>query len=339
MEAAQCIVKNPVTEQAQLKKVSTPGVKTIEDLCAFLHLEPEQTCKAVVYQKNEDDGYVVVFIRGDLEVNETKLRNLLKTEIHPAAQITQESGLVPGSIGAVGLNDKIQAVFDRSMEGIRCTVCGANEDGYHLTGVSLERDLKQKPEFFDVAKAVEGGVCPACGKPHLRISRGIEVGNIFQLGDKYTRSMEMQYLDREGKLQYPIMGCYGIGVGRLAAAVCEVRHDDYGPIWPMAIAPWQVQLCALKAVDAQVKETAEKLYDELTKAGIEVIFDDRSVSAGVMFSDADLLGVPLRLVVSPKTCKKGIVEFSARDKSFKEDLLPEAVCQAVKEKIQQMMVD
>ena len=108
----------------------------------------------------------------------------------------------------------------------------------------MERDLKQKPEFFDVAKAVEGGVCPACGKPHLRISRGIEVGNIFQLGDKYTRSMEMQYLDREGKLQYPIMGCYGIGVGRLAAAVCEVRHDDYGPIWPMAIAPWQVQLCA-----------------------------------------------------------------------------------------------
>ena len=339
MEAAQCIVKNPVTEQAQLKKVSTPGVKTIEDLCAFLHLEPEQTCQAVVYHKKEDDGYVVVFIRGDLEVNETKLRNLLKTEIHPAAQITQESGLVPGSIGAVGLNDKIQSVFDRSMEGIRCTVCGANEDGYHLTGVSLERDLKQKPEFFDVAKAVEGGVCPACGKPHLRISRGIEVGNIFQLGDKYTRSMEMQYLDREGKLQYPIMGCYGIGVGRLAAAVCEVRHDDYGPIWPMAIAPWQVQLCALKAVDAQVKETAEKLYDELTKAGIEVIFDDRSVSAGVMFSDADLLGVPLRLVVSPKTCKKGIVEFSARDKSFKEDLLPEAVCQAVKEKIQQMMVD
>ena len=332
-------VENRQTAQAELKKVATPGVKTIEDLCAFLGVEPEQTCKAVVYQKNEDDSYVVVFIRGDLEVNETKLRNLLQAEIHPAAQITQESGLVPGSIGAVGLNDQIKVVFDRSMEGIQCTVCGANKDGYHFTGVCLERDLAEKPAFFDVAKAFAGGICPACGKPHLRISRGIEVGNIFQLGDKYTRSMGMQYLDREGKLQYPIMGCYGIGVGRLAAAVCEVRHDDYGPIWPMAIAPWQVHICALKAVDAKVKETAETLYDELTKAGIEVIFDDRPVSAGVMFSDADLLGVPLRLVVSPKTCKKGIVEFSARDKSFKEELLPEAVVDAIREKIQQLLAD
>lgn len=337
MEAAQCIVQNPETKQVPLQKVATPNVKTIEELCNFLHIPAEQTCKAVVYQKNEDDSYVVVFIRGDLEVNETKLRNHLQAEIHPAAQITPESGLVPGSIGAIGLSDQIQAVFDRSMEGVSCTVCGANEDGFHFTGVSLTRDLPEKPAFFDVAKALEGGVCPVCGKPSLRVSRGIEVGNIFQLGEKYTRAMGMQYIDREGRLQYPIMGCYGIGVGRLAAAVCEVRHDDYGPIWPMAIAPWQVEICALKAVDPQVKETAETLYAELSKAGVEVLFDDRPVSAGVMFSDADLLGVPLRLVVSPKTCKKGIVEFSARDKSFKEELLPEAVSQAVREKIQLMI--
>lgn len=339
MEAAQCIVRNPAIEQAALQKIPTPGVKTIEELCAFLHIQPEQTCKAVVYQKNEDDSYVVVFIRGDLEVNETKLRNLLKTEIHPAAVITADSGLIPGSIGAAGLSETVRTVFDRSMEGVQSTVCGANEDGFHLTGVSLERDLAEKPEFFDVAKAFEGGVCPACGKPHLRVSRGIEVGNIFQLGDKYTKSMGMQYLDREGNLQYPIMGCYGIGVGRLAAAVCEVRHDHFGPIWPMAIAPWQVHLCALKAVDQQVRETADTLYDALTKAGIEVIFDDRPVSAGVMFSDADLLGVPLRLVVSPKTCAKGIVEFSARDKSFREELAAEAVVDAVKAKITQMLAD
>lgn len=337
MEAAQCIVQNPETEQVPLQKVATPNVKTIEELCNFLHIPAEQTCKAVVYQKNEDDSYVVVFIRGDLEVNETKLRNHLQAEIHPAAQITPERGLVPGSIGAVGLSDQIQAVFDRSMEGVLCTVCGANEDGFHFTGVSLTRDLPEKPAFFDVAKALEGGVCPVCGKQSLRVSRGIEVGNIFQLGEKYTRAMGMQYIDREGRLQYPIMGCYGIGVGRLAAAVCEVRHDDYGPIWPMAIAPWQVEICALKAVDPQVKETAETLYAELSKAGVEVLFDDRPVSAGVMFSDADLLGVPLRLVVSPKTCKKGIVEFSARDKSFKEELLPEAVSPVVREKIQLMI--
>lgn len=339
MEAAQCIIKNSETEQSPLQKCSTPGVKTIEDLCAFLHIQPEQTCKAVVYQKNEDDSYVVVFIRGDLEVNETKLRNLLKAEIHPAAVITESSGLIPGSIGAVGLPETAEAVFDRSMEGVQCTVCGANEDGFHLTGVSLERDLAEPPVFFDVAKAFEGGICPACGKPHLRVSRGIEVGNIFQLDDKYTKSMGMQYLDREGKLQYPVMGCYGIGVGRLAASVCEVRHDDYGPIWPMAIAPWQVHLCALKAVDPQVRETADALYAGLTKAGVEVIFDDRPVSAGVMFSDADLLGVPLRLVVSPKTCARGIVEFSARDKSFREELAPEAVVDAVTAKIAQMLAE
>lgn len=337
MEAAQCIVTKPETALAELNRVPTPGVKTIEELCSFFNIRPEQTCKAVVYQKNEDDSYVAVFLRGDLEVNETKLRNLLKTEIHPAAQITAESGLVPGSIGAVGLSEQVQAVFDRSMEGVQCTVCGANEDGCHLTGVSLARDLAEPPEFFDVAKAIEGGVCPACGEPHLRISRGIEVGNIFQLGDKYTTSMGMQYLDREGRLQYPLMGCYGIGVGRLVASVCEVRHDNYGPVWPMAIAPWQVHICALKAVDPQVRAAAETLYEELMNAGVEVILDDRPVSAGVMFSDADLLGVPLRLVVSPKTCAKGMVEFSARDKAFREELKPEAVTAAVRDQIRQLL--
>lgn len=339
MEAAECVIQNPVTEPAPLQKIATPGVKTIDELCAFLHIRPEQTCKAVVYQKDSDGRYVVVFIRGDLEVNETKLRNLLGAEIRPAAQITPESGLTPGSIGAIGLGNQIQVVFDRSMEGIQCTVCGANEDGYHLTGVSLERDLPEKPVFSDVAKALEGGICPVCGKPHLQIRRGIEVGNIFQLGDKYTRPMGMQYLDRDGKLQYPLMGCYGIGVGRLAAAVCEVRHDDYGPIWPMAIAPWQVHICALKAADPQVKGTAEKLYQMLTGAGVEVILDDRPVSAGVMFSDADLLGVPLRLVVSPKTCAKGMIELAARDKTFREEIVPEAALQAVQERIQSALAN
>ena len=339
MEAAECVIQNPAAEPAPLQKIATPGVKTIDELCAFLHLRPEQTCKAVVYQKDADGQYVAVFIRGDLEVNETKLRNLLKAELHPATQISEDSGLTPGSIGAIGLSDRIQVVFDRSMEGIPCTVCGANEDGYHLTGVSLERDLPEKPVFFDVAKALEGGICPVCGQPHLQIRRGIEVGNIFQLGEKYTRPMGMQYLDREGKLQYPLMGCYGIGVGRLAAAVCEVRHDDYGPIWPMAIAPWQVHICALKAADPQVKKTAEELYAQLSRAGVEVIFDDRPVSAGVMFSDADLLGVPLRLVVSPKTCARGIVELAARNKAFREEIAPEAALQAVQAKIQSALAE
>lgn len=179
-----------------------------------------------------------------------------------------------------------------------------------------------------------------CGKPVLTVKRGIEVGNIFQLGTKYTKSMNMTYVDEKGESHYPIMGCYGIGVGRLAASVCEVRHDDYGPIWPMSIAPWQVHLCAVRADDEQVREKADELYSALMQAGVEVIYDDRSVSAGIMFSDADLLGVPLRLVVSPRNNKQGVCELVSRDKSFDLRLPLDDVkecVKAIKEKIAQML--
>ncbi len=179
----------------------------------------------------------------------------------------------------------------------------------------MERDVIGA-EYHDFAKIAEGGICPHCGKPSIHISRGIEVGNIFQLGDKYTRSMGMTYIDQEGETQYPLMGCYGIGVGRLAAAVCEVHHDEFGPIWPMAIAPWQVHLCAVRSDNEEVKARADALYSALLEHGVEVIYDDRRVSAGVMFSDADLLGVPVRAVISPRNLKDGILEIAARDKSF-----------------------
>ena len=187
---------------------------------------------------------------------------------------------------------------------------------YHFTGLDMDRDVPSA-EFHDFAKIQVGGICPCCGKKAITISRGIEVGNIFQLGTKYTKSMGMIYTDSEGNTQHPIMGCYGIGVGRLAAAICEVHHDDYGPIWPISIAPWQVHLCAVRSDDAEVKAYAEKLYDELKSRGVEVIYDDRNISAGVMFSDADLLGVPYRVIVSPRNMKQNIVEISSRDKSFK----------------------
>ena len=319
MEAAECIVHNEAVPEQPLTKVATPGVKTIEDLCQFAHITAQQTAKAVVYQRNEDDSYVIAFVRGDLEVNETKLRNFLGCEIHPALDIDPESGICPGSIGPLGLPEGVTVVFDRSLKGCAMLYCGANEDGYHFGGLSMERDLPGA-ELVDIAKAVSGGICPVCGRPHLRISRGVEVGNIFQLGTKYTKSMEMTYLDEKGERQYPIMGCYGIGVGRLAASVCEAHHDDYGPIWPMSIAPWQVEVCALNPNKGDVQEKGDALYQQLQDAGVEVLYDDRTVSAGSMFSDADLLGSPLRLVVSPKTCSKGVVEFSARDKSFRKDI-------------------
>ena len=316
MEAAPCIAHGEAGEVAALEKVATPGVKTIEDLCEFLKIPATSTCKAVVYQENLTDRYVVAFLRGDLDINETKLRNYLKAEIHPA-DITPESGLAAGFIGPKGLPEGVKVVYDSSLEGVNWFATGANEADFHYTGFNIPREMGEV-EYVDVAKAYDGGVCPVCGHKSIYTSRGIEVGNIFQLGTRYTEAMDMTYVDADGSLKHPIMGCYGIGVGRLAAAVCEAHHDDYGPIWPMSIAPWHVHLCSLRADNPEVAETSQRLYDELTKRGVEVIWDDRPVSAGVMFSDADLFGVPVRVVVSPKGLKNGTIEISSRDKSMQE---------------------
>ena len=334
MEAAESIIENTRDAESQpLAEVHTPNIHTIEDICEFLHTPQDKSCKAVVYQRNHDDSYVVVFIRGDLDINETKLTNFLGCDIHPAV-ITPECGLNAGYIGPVGLPEGMTVLFDRSLQNTNNLSCGANKE--HYTGLDIDRDCKNV-EYHDFAKIIEGGICPSCGKKHITISRGIEVGNIFQLGTKYTKSMGMTYLDKDGSTQTPIMGCYGIGVGRLAASVCEAHHDDYGPIWPMAIAPWQVHICAVRADDAEVKEKADALYEELQKRGVEVIYDDRAVSAGVMFSDADLLGIPLRVIVSPRNLKDGVIEISARDKSFSEKLNPADVADRIQEKIAELM--
>ncbi len=330
MEAADCIVHNdPDEAMAPLEKVATYDNKTIEDVCSFLHGSAEKSAKAVVYQRNEDDSYVLVFVRGDLEVNETKLRNYLKAEVHPAVEI-DHAGLVAGAIGPVNPAKGITVVYDRSLIGARNLICGANEEGYHFTGLNMDRDVPNA-EYVDVAKATVGGVCPKCGKHSLTIKNGIEVGNIFQLGRRYTESMGMTYDDEKGNRVNPIMGCYGIGVGRLMASVCEEHHDQYGPVWPISIAPWEIEICALRADQAYVKEEANKLYKSLMDEGYEVLFDDRTVSAGFMFSDADLLGSPVRIVISPKTLDRGVVEIVTRDKTIKEDVPLECAMQRTKE--------
>lgn len=330
MEAADCIVHNdPDEAMAPLEKVATYDNKTIEDVCSFLHGSAEKSAKAVVYQRNEDDSYVLVFVRGDLEVNETKLRNYLKAEVHPAVEI-DHVGLVAGAIGPVNPAKGITVVYDRSLIGARNLICGANEEGYHFTGLNMDRDVPNA-EYADVAKATVGGVCPKCGKHSLTIKNGIEVGNIFQLGRRYTESMGMTYDDEKGNRVNPIMGCYGIGVGRLMASVCEEHHDQYGPVWPISIAPWEIEICALRADQAHVKEEANKLYKSLMDEGYEVLFDDRTVSAGFMFSDADLLGSPVRIVISPKTLDRGVVEIVTRDKTVKEDVPLECAMQRTKE--------
>lgn len=315
METAENIVINRKDEMAEeLKLAHTPNAHTIEDVCQLLNTPTEKSCKAVVYQKNLTDEYVIAFIRGDLDINETKLRNYLGEDIHPAV-IREGSNICAGYIGPYGLKDNLTTLFDKSLAGATNLICGANKEQYHYTGLSLERDCANVA-FFDFAKIKEGGICPGCGKHAIYIARGIEVGNIFQLGTKYTQAMGMQYLDKDGALKNPIMGCYGIGVGRLAASICEARHDENGPIWPMSVAPWQVHICCLRADDAEVKKAADNLNDELIKGHIETLYDNRQISAGVMFSDADLLGVPLRVILSPRNMKDNCCEVALRDKSF-----------------------
>lgn len=338
LEAAACITK-PVrdAESAPLTLVETPDIASIQDVCDFLSMPQEKSCKAVIYQRNADDSYVVLFLRGDLEVNETKLTRHLGGEIHPAV-VTEESGLIPGYTGPVGLPEGCTVLYDQSLAGANNLSCGANREGYHYTGLDMDRDVPGA-EFHDFAKASDGGICPECGKPALEISRGIEVGNIFQLGTKYTDAMDMTYVDAQGETQHPVMGSYGIGVGRLAAAVAEAHHDEHGPVWPLSIAPWEVELCAVRADDPEVRKYADALYEKLLDMGIEVIYDDRTVSAGVMFSDADLLGIPYRAVVSPRNLKNQEVEFVSRDKSFRTQLPLETAAGEIRQVLEEKKRD
>lgn len=335
LEAAENIVNNQsAIDTEELTLVLTPQCKTIEEVCNYLNRDVLSSCKAVVYQKNSNDDYVVVFTRGDIEVNETKLRNYLKEEIHPAI-ITNECGLHAGYIGPYKITPNCTVIYDKSLEGINSLVCGANQDNYHYTGLNIERDLGAVT-YVDLGKILEGGICPHCNNNSITISRGIEVGNIFQLGTKYTKAMSMQYTDEHGELQYPIMGCYGIGVGRLAASVCEAHHDDYGPIWPITIAPFEVHICAIRSDDCNVRTIADQFYQDLQKERIEVIYDDRNVRPGVMFADADLLGVPVRAIISPKNLEEGIIEITTRDKSIKASVALEGAVNEVKAMIQNL---
>lgn len=301
-------------EAKDLEEVHTPNTKTIEDVCALLDIKPEQTAKMVFYVT--DSGKIVaVTIRGDIEVNECKLAKVLKETFQFANDEQIASiGAVPGFASGIGLHDCIQVV-DNSVANTSNLVCGANKENYHLRNFNLSRDV---PDAIvaDIALVQEGEKCPKCGAP-LNMVRGIEVGNIFQLGQFYTKSMHMTYTDENGQEQTPIMGCYGIGVGRTLASVIEARHDDYGPIWPLSIAPWQVQINALQMDKDGIKDTADKLYEDLTRAGVEVLYDDRNLSTGVQFAEADLMGIPLRLIVAPKALANGTIEYKVRGTDIK----------------------
>jgi prolyl-tRNA synthetase len=309
---------------AALEKVATPGKKTIEEVAGFLGVTARQTMKAVLFETELSGKKILVFavVRGDLEASDIKIRNHLKAPYLLPAQdeFIRSFGIVPGYASPVGLAkspDPKAAVIvlaDLSVAQGNNLVGGANEDGFHLKNVNFGRDFTTT-HTGDFAKAEAGHMAPG-GKSRLRAVRGIEIGNIFKLGTKFTDSMKCAYLDEAGKHQTPIMGCYGIGVGRLMAAAIENSHDDFGPIWPNEITPFHVHLVNI-GQEAEVVAACEALKADLEAAGFEVLYDDRDERPGVKFKDADLWGIPVRVAIGKKTLAEASVEWKLRrDKDF-----------------------
>ena len=309
----------PAEPEGSLEEVSTPVVKTIAELAQFLAIPTEKTFKAVFYMA--DGELVFVTIRGDLEVNEVKLKNALHVdELRMAGdQEVEAAGLVAGSASPIGISG-IKRVGDLSIVGGNNFVVGANKPDTHLRGANYPRDF-QVDILTDIALAQPGQLCLRCG--HILESiRGIEVGHIFKLGTFYSEALGAVFLDQEGQQQSITMGCYGIGVGRLMAAAIEQNHDDKGIVFPAPIAPYQVYLVGLNLADEEVASAAEVLYQKLWDQGIETLYDDRvEQTAGVKLNDADLLGLPVRLVVSPRNLRNGVVELKER-RSDEVQLVP-----------------
>lgn len=298
-------------EEKKLEKIYTPNIKTIEALHEFTKEDITTMGKAVVYERLDTNQIVVVFLRADREVNETKLRNFLNVDdekLVPKKE-QEKDNIVYGFIGPKNLKaNNALVVYDKSLENEKALIFGANEKDYHYKGLNINRDVGQV-EYIDVSKVLESDICPICSKRALTISNGVEVGNIFKIESKYTKAMNMTYLDENGKTKTPIMGCYGIGVGRLMACVLEARATEKSVNWPASIAPFDIHICPLDYTkNEDVKNSADSLYTSLIEKGYDVLLDDRQKSAGVKFADSDLIGAPIRIVVSDRNLKENLLE-------------------------------
>lgn len=311
-EAVSPTTPRPAPAEA-MQKVATPGKHSIEEVCEFLKVPAHKTVKTLLLE-GHDGGVVALLLRGDHQLNEVKAGKLLQLaqplRFAADAQIRAAAGCNAGSLGPVGLN--LTLIADRSVAAMSDFVCGANEDGYHLTGVNFGRDLPELKELVDLRNVVEGDDSPD-GKGKLELCRGIEVGHIFQLRTKYSEAMKATFLDENGKEQVMEMGCYGIGVSRIVAAAIEQGHDEHGIVFPPAMAPFQLAIVPIGINRSElVKETVEKLYAEFTAAGVEVLLDDRDERPGVMFADLELIGIPHRIVIGERGLKDGNVEYQGR---------------------------
>jgi len=331
VEKAQSVKpKLEVEAPLSLEEVSTPGIKTIEEVANFIGVSPRRTLKAVFYIADGELTFAV--IRGDFEVNEVKLANLLNcVELRLATEAeVEEAGLIAGSASPVGIK-RIKTVADDSVTLGSNFVAGANKADTHFKNVNYPRDF-EADVVADIAIACPGNGCPKCGS-RLLAMHGIEVGHVFKLGTFFSRKLGAFFLDENGTSKPIVMGCYGIGLERLLAATVEQSHDDKGIIWPVSIAPYQVYLCPLYLDNPQVSSLAGKLYEDLREEGIEVLFDDRNESAGVKLNDADLLGIPLRIILSPRTLKAQSVELKWRTEEQAQFLSLEGAAKEVKQLI------
>lgn len=324
-EALQVGSERPAPSQ-EMTRVDTPGQHTIAAISEFLNAPVESTIKTLLVQGAEEDSIIALVLRGDHELNE------LKAEKHPLVasplmwatdeQVLSAAGCAPGSIGTVELG--LTVIADRSAANLADFICGANTDDVHLTGVNWGRDCAE-PEEFDLRKVVDGDFCARAedqeDDSRISITRGIEVGHIFQLGTKYSEAMNATCLDNNGKAAVMPMGCYGIGISRIVAAAIEQNNDARGIIWPDAIAPFKLVITPIGYSKSEmVKTLSDDLYQQLTEAGIEVLLDDRKERPGIMFADADLIGIPHRLVIGEKSLDKGVVEYKNRRADSSEDI-------------------
>ena len=301
----------PSHAAVSLEEVATPGRTTVEDVSELLGRDPTDFVKTLLFQAN--GGTIAVLIRGDREVDEEKLGRALgvdRVEMTAPARVREVTGADVGFAGPHGLPDDVRVVADYSLAGRGNLVAGANRTGFHVTGLEIGRDVRPDA-WIDAVRLVGGDPCPRCGTA-LDETRGIEVGHIFKLGTKYSESMNAVFLDEEGRQRPFLMGCYGLGVTRVVAAAIEQNHDEYGIVWPTAIAPYEVEVIPLNMDSARVVEVAERIYDECRAEGLEALLDDRPDRAGSKFADADLIGVPWRIVVGDRGLKDGMVEVARR---------------------------
>jgi prolyl-tRNA synthetase len=312
-EALAPAIERPAPAAA-LQRVDTPTQKTIDEVAAFLKVSPQQCVKTILVRGT--DGLVALCVRGDHEINEVKAGNLAElpgaSELASEEEILALTGARPGFLGPVGLPATVPVIVDRSAAVLADFVCGGNQDGTHYTGANWDRDARIT-RIADIRKVVDGDASPD-GHGTLRIARGIEVGHVFQLGQKYAEALKATVLDENGKAQVMYMGCYGIGVSRIVAAAIEQRHDEAGVIWPEAMAPWRMAVCVINPKNSpDIAQAADALYTQLNKRGIETVLDDRGLRPGAMFADMELIGIPHRVVISERGMAAGTLEYRARD--------------------------